>query len=156
MINSTMNNSNSSSNYIPLNNTGLSNTAKISYMPRYYYNTTTDKPINNLSMSNKPLHYRRRENENRAMNDDRTLHDGSVEDYEREVKDLVDEFRELSKEDRKKRLNEFIKKEGIIFAKVVDNASRNEVSRENLIPLIYRRNEYLKEIHRTKETCPIT
>ena len=52
-------------------------------------------------------------------------------------------------------LNEFIKKEGIIFSKIVDNASHNDVSRENLIPLIYRRNEHLREIHRTKETCPI-
>ena len=114
-----------------------------------------DTTVNNNTTNNNPNYYRRKPNENRAMNDDQTLHDGSVEDYEREVKDLIDEFKKLSKENRKARLNEFIKKEGIIFSKIVDNASHNDVSRENLIPLIYRRNEYLREIHRTKETCPI-
>ena len=119
-------------------------------------NTTTntnnipknDTIMNNNTTNNNPNYYRRKPNENRAMNDDQTLHDGSVEDYEREVKDLIDEFKKLS-------VFLYFKLFFKNFSKIVDNASHNDVSRENLIPLIYRRNEYLREIHGTKETCPI-
>ena len=74
-----------------------------------------------------------------------------VKDYEERIKDLVNEYNELSCDDRKEKFPEFIKREAEIFSKIIQDVKISNISDGDFENLLRQRTEYMKELYYTKD-----
>ena len=78
-----------------------------------------------------------------------------VQEYESQMYYLIQEYKSLSFEDRKRRFTEFVRREADIFARVIDNAQVTNIMKSDYDRLMYKRTEYLRQLFDNKDVCSI-
>lgn len=74
-----------------------------------------------------------------------------VKDYEEKIKDLINEYNDLSCDDRKEKFHEFINKEADIFSQIIKEVKISNISDGDFENLLRQRTEYMKELYYTKD-----
>lgn len=74
-----------------------------------------------------------------------------VKDYEEKIKDLINEYNDLSCDDWKEKFPEFINKEADIFSQIIKEVKISNISDGDFENLLRQRTEYMKELYYTKD-----
>ena len=74
-----------------------------------------------------------------------------IKDYEEKIKDLINEYNDLSCDDRKEKFPEFINKEADIFSQIIKEVKISNISDGDSENLLRQRTEYMKELYYTKD-----
>ena len=80
---------------------------------------------------------------------------GPAQNYENQMRYLISEYKALPFNDRKARFTEFIRREAEIFAYCIDTANVQNITNESFDNMMYRRNQFLRELFDTKDVCVI-
>lgn len=78
-----------------------------------------------------------------------------VQEYSSNMDMLLREYKSLDFDKRKKRFTEFVRREAEIFARAIDNAQIQNITSNDYNTMIYKRNEYLKQLFDSKDICSI-
>ena len=78
-----------------------------------------------------------------------------VQEYESQMYYLIQEYKSLSFEERKRRFTQFVRREADIFARVIDNAHISNITTQDYNTMMLKRNEYQKQLFDYKDICSI-
>ena len=78
-----------------------------------------------------------------------------VQEYETNMNLLIGEYKALSFDLRKKRFTEYVRKEAEMFARAIDNAHINNITRQDYDIMMQKRNQYVRQMFEQKDVCAI-
>ena len=78
-----------------------------------------------------------------------------IQQYESQMYYLIQEYKSLSFEDRKRRFTEFVRREADIFARVIETAHISNITTQDYNTMMYKRNDYQKKLFDLKDVCSI-
>ena len=78
-----------------------------------------------------------------------------VMDYVKKMKDLIYEYQELNRDDRKYRFTEYVQKETDIFIEINNKEKIENISESGYDALLDKRTAYIKELFHYKDVCKI-
>ena len=78
-----------------------------------------------------------------------------IQQYESQMYYLIQEYKSLSFEDRKRRFTEVVRREADIFARVIETAHISNITTQDYNTMMYKRNDYQKQLFDAKDVCLI-
>lgn len=78
-----------------------------------------------------------------------------AQNYEIQMSYLIQEYKSLNFDTRKRRFTEFVKREADIFANCIDQANINNVSNDAFNAMMAKRDQYLRTLFDNKDVCAI-
>ncbi len=78
-----------------------------------------------------------------------------VQEYETNMNYLISEYKSLNFDDRKRRFTEYVRREADIFARAIDNAHISNITSQDYNTMMYKRNEYIRQLFDHKDVCTI-
>ena len=78
-----------------------------------------------------------------------------AQNYENQMIYLIQEYKSLNFDTRKRKFTEFVRREADIFANCIDLANINNVSNDAFNAMMAKRDQYLRSLFDNKDVCAI-
>ena len=78
-----------------------------------------------------------------------------AQNYENQMIYLIQEYKSLNFDTRKRKFTEFVRREADIFANCIDLANINNVSNDAFNAMMAKRDQYLRSLFDHKDVCAI-